>query len=136
VTAVQERRLRELRSRMLVRAFDYRQRRHAQGVWFRLRRVLAFAGEAYAVPPDEASRLIAEGHRPEPVGRELEPPRVILFVPAERVARIATARPLAVRLSAEMLAAEGLALVPFEAEARGSPTDEPEVRGRIPTGQP
>ena len=117
MTAVQERRLRELRSRVLVRAFDHRQRRHARGVWFRLRRVLAFAREAYAVPPDEASRLIAEGHRPESVGRELEPPRVILFVPAERVARIATARPLAVRLSAEVLSAECLALVPFEAEA-------------------
>jgi hypothetical protein len=115
VTAVQERRLRELRSRVLVRAWDHRQRRHARGVWFRLRRVLAFASEAYALSPDEAVRLIAEGHQPEPVGRELEPSRVILFVPAERVASIASARRLAVRLSAEMLSAECLALVPFEA---------------------
>jgi hypothetical protein len=117
VTAIQEHRLRELRSRVLVRAFDHRQRRHAQGVWFRLRRVLAFASEAYALPRDEAERLIAEGYRPEPVGQELEPPRVILLVPRERVAGIATARPLAVRLSAEMLSAECLALVPFEAAA-------------------
>ena len=112
--AAQERRLRELRSRMLVRAFDHRQRRHARGVWFRLRRVLTFASEAYSLPPDEAARLIAEGHRPEPVGRELEPSRVILFVPAERLARIASAQRLAVRLSAETLSAECLALVPFE----------------------
>jgi hypothetical protein len=118
VTAVQERRLRELRSRVLVRAFDHRQRRHARGVWFRLRRVLTFAREAYALPPDEAKQLLAEGHRPEPVARELEPPRVILFVPAARVARIASARRLAVRLSAELLAAECLALVPFEAGDR------------------
>jgi len=117
VTAAQEQRLRALRSRVLVRAFDHRQRRHARGVWFRLRRVLAFAKEAYAIPRDEAERLIGEGHRPEPVGRELEPPRVILFVPRERVARVASARRLAVRLSAEMLSAECLALVPFEAEA-------------------
>jgi hypothetical protein len=116
VTAVQERRLRELRSRLLVRAFDYRQRRHARGVWFRLRRLLAFAREAYALSPDEAERLIAEGRRPEPVGRELEPPRIILVVPPERVASLATARPLAVRLDAEMLSAECLALVPFEVE--------------------
>ena len=120
MTAVQERRLRELRSRVLVRARDHRQRRHARGVWFRLRRVLAFASEAYALPPREAERLIAEGHRPEPVGGELEPPRVILYVPRERVARIASARPLAVRLNAEMLSAECLALVPFEAEARAA----------------
>jgi len=111
------RRLRELRSRVLVRDFDYRQRRLARGVWFRLRRVLAFASEAYVLPRDEAGRLIAEGHVPEPVGRELEPPRVILYVPRERVAAIASARPVAVRLSAEVLSAEFLALVPFEVEA-------------------
>jgi len=44
-------------------------------------------------------------------------PRVILCVPRERVAAIASARPLAVRLSAEVLSAEFLALVPFELEA-------------------
>ena len=117
MTAAHARRLREMRSRMLVRAFDHRQRRHARGAWFRLRRVLAFASEAYALPPDEAERLIAEGHQPEPVGRELEPPRVIVFVAPERVASIASARPLAVRLSAELLAAECLALVAFATEA-------------------
>jgi len=113
VTAVQERRLREQRSRVLVRAFDYRRRRHARGVWFRPRRALAFASEAYVLPRDEAERLIAEGHEREPVGRELEPPRVILYVARERVAAIASA----VRLSAELLSAECLALVLFEAEA-------------------
>jgi hypothetical protein len=75
--------------------------------------VLAFAGEAYALPRDEGERLVVEGYRPDPVGRELEPSRIVLFVPAERVARIASARPLAVRLSAELLSAECLALVPF-----------------------
>lgn len=116
MTAGQARRLREMRSRMLVRAFDHRQRRHARGVWFRLRRVLTFASEAYALPRDEAERLIPEGHEPDLVGQELAPPRLILFVPRERVARIAGARPLAVRLSAELLSAECLALVPFPTE--------------------
>lgn len=117
MTAIHERRLRELRSRVLVRAFDHRQRRHARGVWFRLRRVLALAKEAYAIAPDDGHRLMAEGHSAEPVGRELEPSRVILFVSAERVAKIPSARTLAVRLSAEMLSAECLALVPFEVDA-------------------
>jgi len=116
MTASMERRLRELRSRVLVRSWDYRQRRHARGVWFRFRRVLAGAKEAYALPPDEARRLVAEGCRPEPVGLELEPPRLLLFVPAERVAQIPSARPLAVRLSAELLSEECLALVPFAKE--------------------
>jgi len=115
MTAAHERRLRELRSRALVRAFDHRQCRHARGVWFRLRRLLALAKEAYALPRDEAERLIGEGHRPDPVGSEIEPPRVILVVPAERLTQIASARPLAVRLSAELLSTECLALVPFPA---------------------
>jgi hypothetical protein len=113
MTALQERRLRELRARVLVRSFDHRQRRHARGVWFRLRRVLAFAREAYALPREEAERLMAEDHRPDPVGQQLEPPRIVLFVSADRVAQIPSARPLSVRLSAELLSAECLALVPF-----------------------
>lgn len=112
-----ERRLRELRSRVLVRSWDYRQRRHARGVWFRLRRLLADAREAHVIPREEALKLIAEGHRPEPVGQELDPPRLILFVPGERLARIALARPVPVRLEAELLAAECLALTPFDAPA-------------------
>jgi hypothetical protein len=115
VTAVQERRLREHRSRIVVRAFEYRQRRHARGVWFRLRRLLALASEAYAVPCEEAERLIAEGCRPDPVGWELAPSRLILVVPPGRAAQIPAARPLAVRLSAELLTAECLVLVPFPA---------------------
>lgn len=112
-----ERRLRQARSRVLVRAWDYRQRRHARGVWFRLRRALADASDVYALPREEGERLVSEGHVAESVGLELEPPKLILFVPAASVARIASARPLAVRLGAELLAAECLALVPFVAEA-------------------
>ncbi len=113
---IQERRLREARSRVLIRAFAHRQRRHAAGVWFRLRRVLADAREAHAISAEDANRLIAEGYRPEPVGQELAPSRIIVLLPGERVARLASARPLAVRLDAELLSAECLALVPFEAQ--------------------
>jgi hypothetical protein len=113
MTTRMERRCRELRSRVLVRGWGYRQRRHARGVWFRLRRVLAETSEAYAVPAEEARRLVAEGYVAEPVGLELEPPKLMLFVPAARVARIPSTRPLAVRLSAELLETEHMALVPF-----------------------
>ncbi len=75
----------------------------------------------YALAREEGERLIAEGHRPELVAQELEPPRAILFVPSERVASIASARPLAVRLSAELLSAECLALVPFEEPFEAAP---------------
>ena len=109
-----ERRLRQHQRRMLVRSWEYRQRRHAHGVWFRLRRVLADARTAHVISGGDARRLMAEGHRLAPVGGELNPPKLIIFAPPERVARIASARPVAVRLSAEVLAAECLALTPFE----------------------
>ncbi|MCL4848684.1 MAG: hypothetical protein KJ066_19220 [Acidobacteria bacterium] len=113
MNGAQARRLREMRARTLVRAFDYRQRRLARGVWFRLRRVLAFASEAYAMTGRDAEQLVADGHIPEPVGLELEPARVVVFVSRDRVAGVESARPLTVRLGAELLRAEALALVPF-----------------------
>lgn len=112
-------RVRQLRSRAIVRAWDYRQRRHARGAWFRLRRVLADASTAYVIPSDEARALIAEGHRAELVGGEIEPRQLIVFAPAERIARIRSARPIPLHLSGELLTAESLALTPFE------PTSQP-----------
>ena len=109
-----EQRLRQQRSRVVVRSWDYRQRNQARGVWFRLRRALAGASAAFAVSREDAAALAAEGYPVEPVGQQLEPPKLIVFAPAARVAQLASARPLTVRLSAELLAAECLALVPFE----------------------
>jgi hypothetical protein len=114
MTPALEYRLRQQRRRTIIRSWQYRQRRHAHGVWFRLRRVLASARAAHVISGEDARRLIAEGHRLEAVGRELDPPKSILFAPADRVARIASARPVAVRLSAEVLAAACLALTPFD----------------------
>jgi hypothetical protein len=59
MTAALERRLRQWRSRVLVRSWSYRQRRHAGGFWFRLRRALADASEAYAISRAEAQELIS-----------------------------------------------------------------------------
>jgi hypothetical protein len=122
MNALLDRRLRALKSRLLVRAWDYRQRRHARGVWFRLRRVLAEASAAWTIPHDVADRLVAEGFQPEPAGLELAPPKVIVFAPADRIARIDGARSIAVRLSAELLQAEALALTRFGEDA---PSDLP-----------
>ena len=107
------RRVRQVRSRVAVRAWEYRQRHHAKGVWLRLRRILAEAKVAYAIPESEAERLLAEGFQPEAVGRALEPPKIMLFVPAERVIRLAHAREVPVRLGVELLEAPALVLVRF-----------------------
>jgi hypothetical protein len=123
MSAVFERRLRAQRARVLIRMHDYRQRRHAHGVWLRLRRVLADASAAYAISADDARALAAAGHQVQPVGAELEPPKLIVSVPAERVRTIAGAEQVPVRLGGALLAAPGLALVPFDADSpqRGVP---------------
>ncbi len=132
MNTVMERRLRQLRSRVLVRSWEYRQRRHARGAWFRLRRVLADAAEAYAISPEVARELVAEGYGPESVGAEFQPPKTIIVIPQGRVARIPGVRPLTLRLGGELLLANHLALVPFTESVRatrdlptGSPDPEP-----------
>jgi hypothetical protein len=118
MSVIFERRLREQRARVLIRTHDYRQRRHAHGVWFRLRRVLADASAAYAISVDDARALVAEGHAVEPVGAELEPPKLIVFVPADRVRAMAGAEQVPMRMGGALLAAPCLALVPFDACSR------------------
>jgi hypothetical protein len=108
-----QKRARQLRARVAVRAWEYRQRHHAKGVWLRLRRLLASAKEAYVITEDEAARLVEEGVRPEAVGRELEPPRAIFVVSAERAREMTGRKEIAVTLGPELLAAERLVLVPF-----------------------
>jgi hypothetical protein len=115
LTAAHARRIEELRRRVLVRAWQYRQRHHAAGVWFRLRRALADASAAFVIPPDEARKLLSEGFRADPVGDAVQPRKVILSVSADRVARIPAARSVPVRLGRELLEAECVALTPFEA---------------------
>jgi hypothetical protein len=106
-------RLRRYRSRLAVRAWEYRQRHHAHGVWSRLRRLLAEARRAYVITDEDARQLLAEGRRPEPVGAELAPAKTIVFAPAERIARLAGAREIPVRLEAALLDARCLVLERF-----------------------
>ncbi|MFB3854718.1 MAG: hypothetical protein ACE148_12935 [Vicinamibacterales bacterium] len=108
-----ERRVEEQRRRVMVRSWEYRQRHHARGAWFRLRRALADASAAFEIPPEEAGRLIAEGYRIEPAGEAFEPRKLILVVPADRMASVSGARPVPLRLGADLLQTRHLALVPF-----------------------
>ncbi len=113
MTEALERRLRRHRSRLAVRAWEYRQRNHARGVWYRLRRVMAEAARAFVVTDEDARALLAEGYRAEPVGRQLQPEKTIVFVPAERMLRVPGAREVPVSLGADLLEARCIALVPF-----------------------
>ena len=110
-----EQRARQYRSRMLIRAWDYRQRRHARGVWFRLRRLLAGTSRSFVISKDDAEQLRAEGFQVDPIGLEIEPPKVIVLASAERVTALASAKEVPVSLGGEFLCAPCLVLVPFDA---------------------
>ena len=106
-------RVKAVRARARVRRWEYRQRNLAHGAWARFRAALAHAREAYAIDDATAAALIAEGCIIDDRGRGLEPPRTIVWITAERASRFTGARPIALRLDAELLAARCLALVPF-----------------------
>jgi len=114
MTAALHRRAREIQGRLAVRAWEYRQRHHSKGVWFRLRRVLADAAFAYSIDDADADALAREGPVELAVGRELAPAKRLLFVSAVRTESLPSRQPVAVRLGADLLGARNLALVPFE----------------------
>jgi hypothetical protein len=109
------RRVKQVRANALVRRWEHRQRDHAKGVWFRLRLLLSDAESAWRISEQDARQLISEGARPEPVGDQLEPPRLIVFVPEQRLSQLPSRQALAVRLEAELLQSRFLALVRFPA---------------------
>ena len=106
-------RVKAVRARARIRRWEYRQRNLAHGAWARFRGALAHAREAYAIDDATVAALIAEGFVIDDRGRGLEPPRTIVWITAERAGRLTGARPIALRLDAELLAARCLALVPF-----------------------
>ena len=107
-------RVRRIRERTLIRAWEYRQRHHSKGVWFRLRRVLVDAGQAFIISPEQADQLEAAGHLPLPVGQEIEPQKRMFFISAQRLSELSSARSIRVGLCAELLESRNLALVPHQ----------------------
>lgn len=107
-------RVKQVRARARIRRWEYRQRNLAHGAWARFRAALAHARDAYAIDDATVAALIAEGFTADDRGRGLEPPRAIVWITAQRADSLTGARPIALRLDAELLAARCLALVPFE----------------------
>src|SRR5207249_2881811 len=103
-----------VRTRATIRRWKYRQRDLAAGVWFRLRRVLADAKEAYVISNDDAKWLLTEGHEPEACGAQMEPEKTIIFVDSKYLAQIESRRPIPVRLGPDFLLAPAVALVRFD----------------------
>jgi hypothetical protein len=116
-------RARETRSRAAIQLWQFRQRNLAAGVWYRLRRVLADAREAYVVSADEIQVLLGEGYLAEPAGRQLEPPKTIVFAEPARVRGLASRRSIRVALDHEFLTASSIVLVPFDRDPRLASAD-------------
>lgn len=117
-------RARAVRARAQVRAWQYRQRHLAAGVWFRSRRLLADAKAAYVIADDDAARLLAEGYEAAACGHAIAPPKTILFVDESRLARVDSRVPIPVDLGPGFLTASAVALVKFEERDRSGLTDE------------
>jgi hypothetical protein len=113
-------RAQRVRERSLVRAWEYRQRNYSNGVWYRFRRVLVDASEAWIIAEEDADRLESEGCRPLPVGGELEPAKRLFFLTHERLNGIGNRRQVPVRLCAEILQARCLVFIRHPNERQGT----------------
>jgi len=104
-------RVRGVHERSLIRAWEYRQRGSSNGVWYRFRRVLVDAAEAWIIDEADADQLEARGHIPHPVGRELVPPKRLFFLAVEELEAVPHRRQVPVRLHSELLLARSLAFL-------------------------
>lgn len=117
-----------MQSRLAVRAWEYRQRHHARGVWDRLRRLLADSEQVLVVPPEVVNDLLDHGFAPHPLGRELHPPRTFIVLEASDQALLnGRGRPIAPSSGGslggspggELLAAQAVVLVRFPVRTPG-----------------
>lgn len=109
-----QQRARRVSAQSVVRRWEYRQRAHAKGVWFRLRRLLASARSAWSISEEDARDLLAHGYLSEGVGTELAPSKVIFFVSGDTLRSLPSRVEVPVRLGPELLSARFVALEPFE----------------------
>ena len=103
-----------VRTKAAIRRWRYRQRNLAGGVWFHIRRVLAYAREAYVISLDDAEWLLSKGYEAETCGTRLAPEKKIFFVDSTCLSNLTSHRAIPVRLGPDFLFAAAIALVPFE----------------------
>jgi hypothetical protein len=105
--------IRAIHARGRVRRWEYRQRNLAHGAWLRFRTALAQAERAFLVSPEIYESLVENGGKLDERGAGLQPPRRIVWITSKQLFALDGAHELVLRLDADMLGAEHLALVPF-----------------------
>ena len=107
-------RARAVRAQAAVRHWTYRQRDLSAGVWFKVRRTLADADQAYAISEDDTRRLMTEGHEPESCGAQLAPRKNIFFADRMCLSTLASRRRIPVGLGPQFLTAPAAVLLRFD----------------------
>ncbi len=106
-------RLRHMRSRAAIRAWEARQADHAHGVWFRLELLLARTRRALVISAEDRSILRASGFQPHPIGAQLEPPKALFVVSEEMLPPSIKAHEVPLQDAQQILLAPALVLIPF-----------------------
>lgn len=106
-------RIRKMKQRLVVRAWEYRQRNTSKGVWDRLRAVLALTERAFALDEPDVATLMAAGHVPHVVGAQLAPARAHFVLTSDEASMLTRKREIPVRLDLAFLAEPRVALVRF-----------------------
>lgn len=106
-------RIRKMKQRLAVRAWEYRQRDTSKGVWDRLRALLALSEHALALDEAEVDALLRAGHAPHRVGAQLAPARRYFVLTPADASAIARSREIPLRLDTAFLAEPRVALVLF-----------------------
>ena len=119
-------RIRKMKQRLAVRAWEYRQRNTSKGVWARLRGILALSERAIAVDEETAAALEASGHRPHPIGAQLEPPRRYFVLPPGEATSL-SGRTIPVRLDTSFLNEPRVALVRFDLPPHPERVEDPDI---------
>ena len=119
VTQELRRRIEKSESSLIERQWEYRQRNHAAGAWFRLRLLLALCEEAYVLTEGDLDSLLATGCPLHPVGSEFLPARSILLVSRDRRAKVMGLPRLPIRLGSGVLTLPRIAVVPFPGISMG-----------------
>jgi hypothetical protein len=118
-------RARRICEHSVVREWEYRQRNFSKGVWYRFRRLLVDAAEAWVIDEAAADELEARGHLPHPVGRELEPPKRLFFLTVKELEALSRRRQVPLRLQSELLLARSLVFLALPGAA-GPVRERPE----------
>jgi hypothetical protein len=108
-----EMRVRAIRSRAAIRAWEIRQHTHARGAWFEMERLFALTSRAWVLTEEDVQTLVQMGRRPHDVGLRMQPPRRYFVIDLADVAALTGAREIEVGLSSEIVSAPALALLLF-----------------------